>query len=129
MMARLIKLAMALSASGIALLGLQALPAHASTTAGAKSAIVGQLGVEGGAYPGKFHPTAGTVDVEFHSVPLTLEDHVGKSGNFRIALAPGGYTVIGCGPNRSSHQCSKPQNITLAPGEVDHIRLIWAYLP
>lgn len=128
-MTRLIKLALALSASCIAVLGLQAVPAHASTAAGPRSAIVGELGVEGGPYPGGFHPTAGTVEVEFNSVPLVLEKHVGKSGKFHIDLSPGSYTVIGCGPNKSSNQCSKPQNITLALGEVDHIQLIWAYLP
>jgi hypothetical protein len=126
-MSRLLKLALALSASSVAVVGLEVAPAHASTTAGQQSAIVGQLGYEGGAYPGGFHPTAGTVEVEFNSHPLVLEKHVGKSGNFHIKLSPGGYTVIGCGP--SGNQCSQPQNITLASGEVDHIQLIWAYAP
>jgi hypothetical protein len=90
---------------------------------------VGQLGVEGGAYPGGFRPTAGTVEVEFNSVPLTLLKHVGKSGKFDIKLSPGSYTVFGCGPKTSGNQCSQPQDITLAAGEVDHIQLVWAYLP
>ena len=132
-MSRLSKLALALSASSIALIGLQAAPAHAGTTATHRSAIVGKLGFEGGAVPGGFHPTAGTVEVEFNSVPLVLVKHVGKSGHFHIKLSPGNYTVIGCGPatsaNPANGQCSQPQNITLAVGEVDHIRLIWAYVP
>jgi hypothetical protein len=126
-MSRLLKFAVALSVSSVAAVGLQAAPAHASTTAGQQSAIVGELGVDVG--PGAFEPTAGTVEVEFDSHPLVLEKHVGKSGNFHIKLSPGSYTVIGCGPKKSGNQCSQPQNITLAPGEVDHLQLIWASLP
>jgi hypothetical protein len=128
-MSRFIKLALALLASSIGLIGLQAVPAHANTIAGHNSAIVGELGVEGGKYPGGFVPTAGSVEVEFNSVPLVLERHVGKSGKFDIKLSPGSYTVFGCGPKSSGNQCSKPQDIDLAAGEVDHIQLVWAYLP
>jgi hypothetical protein len=130
-MPRLANLALVLSASSIALIGLQSAPAHASTTSAKRAAIVGELGYEGGAAPGGFHPTAGTVEVEFNSVPLTLEKHVGKSGHFHIELSPGSYTVIGCGPAASGGNslCSQPQNITLVAGEVDNIQLIWAYVP
>ena len=132
-MSRVTNLALALSAGSIALIGLQAAPAHAGTTPTHRSAIAGELGYEGGAVTtGGFHPTAGTVEVEFNSVPLVLEQHVGKSGKFHIKLSPGSYTVIGCGPAASttaSGQCSQPQNIHLVTGEVDHIRLIWAYAP
>jgi hypothetical protein len=130
-MSRLTKLALALSASSIAVIGLPATVAHAGTTPGHRSAIVGELGYEGGAPPGVFHPTAGTVEVQFNSVPLTIEKHVGKSGHFHIKLSPGSYTVIGCGPAASgaNSQCSQPQNINLVAGEVDHIQLIWAYVP
>jgi hypothetical protein len=131
-MTRLTNLALALSASSMALIGLQAAPAHAGTTPAQRSAIVGELGYEGGAPPGGIHPTAGTVEVEFNSVPLVLEKHVGKSGHFHIKLSPGSYTVIGCGPAASgaaSGQCGQPQNINLVAGEVDHIQLIWAYVP
>jgi hypothetical protein len=126
-MSRVLKLVMALSASSVVLVGLQAAPAQASTNAGRQSAIVGELGIDVG--PGAFEPTAGTVQVEFNSHPLVLEKHVGKSGNFHIKLSPGSYTVIGCGPKKSSNQCSQPQNITLVRGEVDHIQLVWAVLP
>jgi hypothetical protein len=127
-MSRLIKLALALSASSIMVIGLQTAPAHASTSAG-HSAIVGELGVEGGAYPGGFRPTAGTVEVEFNSLPLVLVSQVGKSGKFDIKLSPGSYTVFGCGPKQSGNRCGQPQDIKLAAGEVDHIQLVWAYLP
>jgi hypothetical protein len=125
-MSRMTKLALALSASSMALIGLQAAPARASTSPH-RSAIVGELGVEAG--PGGFVPTAGTVEVEFNSHPLVLEKHVGKSGHFNITLSPGSYTVIGCGPKKESSQCSSPQDINLAPGEVDHIQLVWEVLP
>jgi hypothetical protein len=134
-MKRLINLALALSATGIAVLGFQAVPAHAATSPSQQSAIVGELGYEGGAVaPGGFHPTAGTVQVQFSSVPLTLEKHVGKSGHFDVKLSPGKYTVIGCGPASSSastgsSRCSKPKKIDLVKGEVDHFKLIWAYVP
>lgn len=131
-MSRLSKLALVLSAIGIAVIGLQTVPAGAGTTPVHRAALVGELGIEGGAAPGGFHPTAGTVEVEFKSTPLTLEKHVGKSGHFDISLSPGHYTVTGCGPAASgsnSNQCSRPKNIHLMPGEVDHIRLVWALVP
>ena len=126
-MSRSVKLALALFVGSFTVTGFLAAPANAS--AGHPSAIVGQLGVEGGAYPNGFQPTAGTVEVEFNSHPLVLIKHVGKSGNFDITLSPGSYTVIGCGPKNSSNQCSQPQDITLVAGEVDHIQLVWAYRP
>ncbi|MGA2837970.1 MAG: hypothetical protein ABSF84_15360 [Acidimicrobiales bacterium] len=131
-MSRLTNLALAASATSMAVIGLQAAPAGAATTSAHHAEIVGELGYEGGAAPGGFHPTAGTVQVEFDSVPLTLLKHVGKSGHFTIKLSPGSYTVIGCGPSATGttgSECSQPQNVTLVTGEVDHIQLIWAYTP
>jgi hypothetical protein len=131
-MYRFVKVVLAVSA-GIAMIALQAAPAHAATTTRPQALLVGKLGFEGGPYPGGFHPTAGSVEVEFYSVPLVLEQPVGSSGRFKIPLSAGKYTVIGCGPSTSggsaSGQCSKPRNITLKPGEVDHIKLVWAYAP
>jgi hypothetical protein len=126
-MSRLIKLALALVASSITVIGLAAAPGYASTGAKPSSAIVGELGVEAG--PGGFHPTAGTVEVEFNTEPLTLLKHVGDSGKFDIKLSPGRYTVFGCGPKKSDSQCGQAQDIKLATGEVDHIQLVWAVLP
>lgn len=142
-MSRLVNLALALSASTLAMIGLEAAPAHAaSTSAPTVSApavsvpgavLVGELGYEGGAYPGPFHPTAGTVEVEFYSLPLALLKHVGPSGKFRIPLGPGKYTVIGCGPSASvvpgAGECSSPLSVDLKAGEVDHVKLVWAYVP
>ncbi len=131
-MPRLTNLALTLSASSIALTGLLAAPAQAATTTVHRSLLVGELGIEGGPAPGGFRPTAGSVEVEFSSVPLVLEKQVGKSGKFEIRLSPGDYTVIGCGPTASggsSSQCSKPQEVNLASGEVDHIQLVWLLAP
>jgi hypothetical protein len=131
-MSRLTNLALALSAGSVAVMGLLAAPAHAATPPEHRSLLVGRLGIEGGPYPGGFRPTAGSVEVEFNSVPLAIEKSVGKSGRFEFKLSPGEYTVTGCGPTASgspSGQCSKPQEVNLAPGEVDHIQLVWLYAP
>jgi hypothetical protein len=126
-MSHLIKGALALLASSITVIRLSAAPGYASTTARPSAAIVGELGLEVG--PGAFHPTAGTVEVEFNSEPLALVKHVGDSGKFAIELSPGSYTVFGCGPKKSGNQCSQAQDISLATGQVDHIQLVWAVLP
>jgi hypothetical protein len=133
-MSRLTNLALALAGGSIAMTGLLAVPAHAATTTVERSLLVGKLGFEGGPYPGGFHPTAGTVEVNFNSLPLSIVKSVGKSGKFKIRLSPGGYAVTGCGPSisasaTSSGLCGTPQNVNLKPGEVDHIKLVWAYTP
>jgi hypothetical protein len=132
-MARKWVFGMAASLGALTAVGVQAAPALASSTVvpNSTSAIVGVLGYEGGGPSNKFHPTSGTVEVEFTNPPLVLLKKVGDSGHFRIGLRPGSYTVTGCGPSSSggSPLCGQPQNITLKAGEVDHIRLIWAYVP
>jgi hypothetical protein len=133
-MSRVLKFVGAVSVSAIAATGFQALPAHATApaTTSSQALLVGKLGFEGGPYPGGFHPTAGSVDVEFSNPPLVLVKQVGLSGYFRIPLGPGTYTVIGCGPSTSpgsSGLCGRPKSVTLTAGEVDHIRLVWAYAP
>jgi len=124
---------MAISIGAVTVLELQGVPAQATANghAGTKSALVGELGYEGGPAPGRFHPTSGTVLVQFTSVPLTLEKHVGAKGHFRIPLGPGKYTVTGCGPSSGGGQplCSQPVNVTLAAGEIYKIQLVWAYAP
>jgi hypothetical protein len=134
-MHRFLKVASAGCASAIAAIGLQAAPAFAAAPAHAAvrpALLVGELGIEGGAYPGSFRPTPGSVEVEFYAQPLVLEKKVGRSGQFKIRLGPGKYTVIGCGPSasaRPSSQCSRPKTLTLAAGEVDYVQLVWAYVP
>lgn len=76
------------SASSIAMMALPAAPAHAATpTPVPRALLVGKLGFEGGAPPGGFHPTGGSVEVEFDSQPLVLLQQVGPSGKFQIRLA------------------------------------------
>ena len=111
-----------------------AVAAEAATVTPAthEAVLAGELGYDGGAYPGRFHPTSGTVEVEFYSQPLVLEQDVGSSGHFRITLASGKYAVIGCGPSSSGSsqgECSMPKNVTLSSGEVKTIRLVWARVP
>jgi hypothetical protein len=130
-MSRLVNLALTLVASSAAVVGLEAAPAHAAPSV-KRALLVGELGIEGGAYPGAFRPTAGLVEVEFNGLPLVIEKKVGRSGQFRIPLGPGSYTVIGCGPDPSgsgNRLCGVPETLTLAPGEVDFIELVWAYVP
>jgi hypothetical protein len=105
----------------------------AGTHATHRAVLAGELGFEGGAYPGKLHPTPGIVEVAFVDQPLVLLAKVGPSGHFWIRLAPGAYLVTGCGGSASPHQPptqgSKPVKVTLQPGEVDHIKLVWALVP
>jgi hypothetical protein len=131
-MSRLTSLIVSVAAITIALAGLVVVPASATSTTGQRATLVGELGLEGGAYPGAFQPTAGTVEVAFNLEPLVLELRVGPSGKFAITLTPGHYLVTGCGNTASGapgNQCTKPRNVTLAPGEVDHIRLVWLHAP
>jgi len=131
-MSRLTKLAVTLAASSVALVALQTAPTHAATVPKHQAALVGELGYEGGAYPGGFHPTSGTVQVDFTSHPLVIEKHVGSSGSFHFTLAPGSYTVIGCGPaesGTSTNRCSKPKNVHLIAGQVHHLKLVWLEAP
>jgi hypothetical protein len=133
-MSRLSNLAVAVSAGSIGMIAVQAAPAHAAPSPRAQALLVGKVGFEGGAFPGSFHPSAGTVVVNFDGItPLSLEKQVGPSGRFKIPLPAGEYTVTGCGPSSSgttpSGQCSKPMTLTLTSGEVDHIKLIWAMVP
>jgi len=90
--------------------------------------LKGDLGIVGGAYPGLFHPTAGSVEVIGKVIAMLTV--VGPSGEFRIRLAPGTYTVTGCGPTASPvPSCGSPRAIRLRPGQVDHVQLVWALVP
>jgi hypothetical protein len=132
-MSRFRNFSVAASIGVMAAVGLQSAPAHvgASQPRVEQAVLAGVLGYEGGAYPGHFHPTAGTVDVEFSNPPITLVKNVGSSGHFKIPLSPGSYTVIGCGPSSSGGQgtCGRPKQVTLSSGQVRHIRVVWAMVP
>lgn len=130
-MSRALRFVVAASVAAAAL-GLHASPTSARVGGSSRRAVLeGRLGYEGGPYPGGFHPTAGTVEVEYTNLPIALVHKVGKSGDFKFRLSSGTYTVIGCGPSSggTSSPCNKPKTVKLMPGEVDHIRLVWAYAP
>jgi hypothetical protein len=134
-MSRLAKLVLSLLLGFGALLGLSptallAAPALAAT-APHPTLLVGELGFEGGASAG-LHPTAGTVVVAFNSQPLVLLHKVGRSGQFKLRLAPGTYTVSGCGPSSpgsSNALCGQSQTVTLSAGQVQFIEVVWALTP
>lgn len=131
-MSRFSNVAGALAAGTVTLTALMAGPAQAATPVTHRAEIVGRLGIEGGAYPGRFRPTAGTVFVAFDLQPLVLVRSVGPSGRFDLRLSPGEYTLTGCGPASSASpvgRCGPPQNVTLVAGEVDHVRLPWLLAP
>jgi len=130
-MSRFSLFAATVAASAFAVTGLSALPAQAATPSGGAE-IIGQLGYEGGAYPGTFKPTAGTVFVQFDLRTLELVQTVGKSGSFKLHLSPGTYTLTGCGPAMSISpvgQCGSPQTVTLVAHEKDHLQLVWLMAP
>jgi hypothetical protein len=108
-------------------------PASAQTRmpTSSQAHLVGVLGYEGGPYPGGFHPSAGSVEVGYSNPPLILDKRVGQSGHFRIALGPGTYSVVGCGPRSGSGEqtCGKAKTIRLTPGQTEHVRVIWMYAP
>jgi hypothetical protein len=132
-MSRVTKTAAALFVISIAATSLQVLPPHAAAPASTttEALLVGRLGYEGGAFPGGFHPTAGSVIVAFANPPIVLDKQVGPTGRFRIPLSPGTYIVTGCGPSSSGGTglCGKSKTVTLSAGQVDHIRLVWALVP
>ena len=122
--------AILVTAAALTLTG--AAPAIASppspAAASPRAVLDGDLGYLGGAFPGGFHPTAGTVRVV--GTTTATQTSVGPSGEFRLRLPAGTYTVTGCGPSAGpTAMCSPPRTIRLWPGQVRHIRLVWALAP
>jgi hypothetical protein len=87
--------------------------------------IAGQLGFEGGPYPGGFHPTAGVVK---YAGPQTGRVKVPGSGDFTVDVAPGAYTLIGCGGTRNE-QCGPTQDITVKAHKTSHVQVVWLLAP
>lgn len=88
--------------------------------------IAGQLGYEGGAYPGKFHRTAGVVDVAGPKNASTVT--VPASGRFTLAVTPGSYTLTGCG-GTNDKQCGPPQDVTVKAQKTSHVQVPWLLAP
>jgi hypothetical protein len=88
--------------------------------------IAGQLGYEGGAYPGRFHPTAGVVDVTGPRNAGTVT--VPGSGRFTLDVPPGSYTLTGCGGTKDK-QCGPPQDVTVKAQKTSHVQVPWLLAP
>lgn len=88
--------------------------------------IAGQLGYEGGAYPGTFHPTAGLVMVAGPKMERTVS--VPGSGDFTISLSPGRYKLTGCGGTNDT-QCGPSQKVTVRPGKTVQVQIAWLLAP
>lgn len=130
-MSRLIRFGACSAVATLAVTGLLAGPVQASTPKGGAE-VVGRLGYEGGAFPGTFTPTAGTVFVQFDLRPLELVRSVGASGSFALHLASGTYTLTGCGPGNPTSPvgpCGRSKTVTLTANEKVHVQLVWLLAP
>jgi len=104
---------------------LSAVAAVAAPTA--HGIVTGQLGLEGGPYPGGFHATAGIV--KFADGPQKLRPvKVPDSGDFTVHVVPGGYTLTGCSGTKDS-QCGRPQDVTVKAGATSHVQVVWLLAP
>jgi hypothetical protein len=88
--------------------------------------ISGRLGYEGGAYPGRFHPTAGLVKVAGPQKVGPIK--VPVSGHFSVPVVPGDYTLTGCGGTKNK-QCGPPQQVTVKARGTSHVQVPWLLAP
>lgn len=100
--------------------------AAANPSATSHGVISGQLGFEGGAYPGRFHPTAGLV--KFAGPQKVEPVKVPESGDFTVHVAPGDYTLTGCGGTKN-RQCGPPQQVTVKARATSHVQVPWLLAP
>ncbi len=105
--------------------------ASAATVAPAKGTVAGQIGYEGGAFPGGFHPTSGSVKIVAATASASKVLEVGNSGNFKVLLAPGKYTFIGCAQAHAV-QCAQKglwQKVTVKSGSTQSVQLVTFLAP
>ncbi len=88
--------------------------------------IAGQLGYEGGAYPGGFQPTAGVV--KFVGPQRVGRVKVPDSGSFTVDVVPGIYTLTGCGGTKD-RQCGSPQDVTVKAQKTSRVEVVWLRAP
>jgi hypothetical protein len=100
--------------------------ASATASPAPHGVISGQLGFEGGAYPGRFHPTAGLV--KFAGPQKVGPVKVPKSGDFTVHVVPGDYTLTGCSGTKN-RQCGSPQDVTVKAGKTRHVQVVWLMAP
>jgi len=97
----------------------------AAGPSGSHGVISGQLGYEGGAYPGLFHATAGIVKVKGPDGNGRVK--VPASG-FSMRVAPGHYVLTGCSGTRNK-QCGPPDPVTVKAGKTSHVEVVWLLAP
>jgi hypothetical protein len=97
-----------------------------SPTAHSRGAIAGQLGIEGGPCCVDLHPTAGLVKVAGPESVRAVK--VPKSGDFTIHVAPGSYTLTGCGGTKDK-QCGPAQDVTVQAGTTTQVQVVWLLAP
>lgn len=88
--------------------------------------IAGQLGFEGGAYPGGFHPTAGLV--KFVGPQKVGPVKVPESGAFTVHVVPGDYTLTGCSGTKN-RQCGPPQQVAVKARTTSRVQVVWLLAP
>jgi hypothetical protein len=98
----------------------------ARTPRSSHGVISGQLGIEGGPYPGGLHPTAGVVKVEGPQKVGRVK--VPESGSFAVDVVPGVYTLTGCGGTKN-RQCGPPQDVTVKAQKTTHVEVPWLLAP
>jgi hypothetical protein len=97
-----------------------------ATASTPRGVITGQLGYEGGAYPGLFHPTAGVV--KFVGSKSFGRVKVPKSGDFTVDVAPGQYTLTGCGGTKN-RQCGPSEQVIVKTRTTTHVQVPWLLAP
>jgi hypothetical protein len=91
-----------------------------------RGVVTGQLGYEGGAYPGLFHPTAGVVKFEGPQSPQRVK--VPESGDFTVDVVPGHYTLTGCGGTKN-RQCGPSEQVIVRSRATTHVQVPWLLAP
>ena len=112
--------------TAICLAAFTASPVAAASPLTSHGVISGQLGYEGGAYPGTFHPTAGLV--KFAGPQKVGPVKVPKSGDFTVHVIPGHYTLTGCS-GTNDKQCGPPQQVTVKARTTSRVQVPWLLAP
>ncbi len=91
--------------------------------------VTGQVGYEGGAFPGGFHATTGSVKISNASSVRVVE--VPTVAGFSVALSPGAYTFVGCAGAHAT-QCPVSflwQTIVVKAGSTQTVQLVTFLAP
>lgn len=91
--------------------------------------VNGQVGYEGGAYPGGFHATSGSVKISNASAVRVVE--VPTAAGFSVTLDPGTYTFVGCAGAQAT-QCAASylwQTVVVKAGSTQTVQLVTFLAP